>query len=351
MTTAAGRRTVSYLVRCALASGDSLVKADSSGTQYTFPGSIGLCPAWKSGGISTNFSCQEFISACLMAHLNTAGIHIPIWLDADPTKTPIGWGMDKVNYPYQEGTFFGNILITGEYNHANAHAPVGFYCDGDGFAQGSNGVVAGRIGDTASDVYSNPWGSGALCKNSCTGQFSLGAGVQSDPDGYVNCGVPNIPTFNNMITVWRNNTYTPQFDSAYTYSLSALNTNKGQMIRATTSGNIVDQQGASTSDSQQFILTSSGSGWRIALKSSSGTCLDAGSGSSGASLTLAGCSSGAQQQWTVKPDVQTGSFTLKNGAAGNCLNVRGSSTSAGAPMEVASCSSGSNSQKFVIRGQ
>src|SRR5262249_48850400 len=70
MTTAGGRRTVAYLVKCALGSGDSLVKADNNGTNYTFPGSLGLCPAWKSGNVATNWQCQELISACLMAHLN-----------------------------------------------------------------------------------------------------------------------------------------------------------------------------------------------------------------------------------------------------------------------------------------
>jgi Ricin-type beta-trefoil lectin domain len=351
MTTAAGRKTVAYLARCALASNDTLVKADASGTNYTFAGSIGLCPAWKSGSIATDFRCQELISACMMAHVNSAGIHIPIWLDGDPTTTPIGWGMDTVNYPYQEGTFFGNILMTGNYNHANFLAPVGFYCDGDGFAQGSSGVVAGRLGDTSTDAYSNPWGAGTLCKNVCTGQYSQGAGVQKDPDGYINCATPNIPTFNNMITVWRNNNYTPQFDTGYMYSLSGSNTKNAQMVRALTSGTTVDQQASSTGDTQQFAIVASGSNWKIELKSATSKCLDAGSASNGTAVTVASCGSGTQQQWTVTPDVQTGSFFLKNVKGGTCMNVRSGSTSAGALIEVATCSTSTTSQKFVIKGQ
>lgn len=38
MTTAAGRNTVSYLVRCALASSDSVTKQDQTGASYTFKG-------------------------------------------------------------------------------------------------------------------------------------------------------------------------------------------------------------------------------------------------------------------------------------------------------------------------
>ena len=140
----------------------------------------------------------------------------------------------------------GNILTTGLFNHANFNAPVGYYCDGDGFAQGNNGVVAGRLGDgSSSDAYSNPWGSGALCKNNCTGQYSMGAGAQANPDGYVNCPPPNIPTFDSVITVWRNNTYTPQFDNGYMYTMSPVSSNKGQMVRATTSGPVGDQSASS----------------------------------------------------------------------------------------------------------
>src|SRR6185369_13119868 len=52
MTTDGGRKTVAYLVKCALASNDSLTKQDQNGTSYTFPGGLNLCPAWKTSGIS-----------------------------------------------------------------------------------------------------------------------------------------------------------------------------------------------------------------------------------------------------------------------------------------------------------
>ena len=37
--------------------------------------------------------CQELVSACMMAHVNTAGIHIPLWLDA--AAPAIGWGLSS----------------------------------------------------------------------------------------------------------------------------------------------------------------------------------------------------------------------------------------------------------------
>ena len=81
MTTSMGRKTISYLVRCALAAGDTLVKQDQNGNNYTFPGAIGLCPEWKNGDVHGNERCMTGVSACMMAHVNTAGIHVPLWLD------------------------------------------------------------------------------------------------------------------------------------------------------------------------------------------------------------------------------------------------------------------------------
>ena len=59
MTTSGGRKTVAYLVKCALAANDTLVKAGPERHHYTFAGGIGLCPAWKNGGVSTNPACME----------------------------------------------------------------------------------------------------------------------------------------------------------------------------------------------------------------------------------------------------------------------------------------------------
>ena len=112
MTTDAGRKTVAYLVRCALASNDTLVKQDQNDVAYTFAGGLGLCPHWKYGERRTSDrTCQNMLSACLMAHINTAGVHVPLWIDS--ASPAIGWGTSS-SYPMQEGTFFGNIIETGD---------------------------------------------------------------------------------------------------------------------------------------------------------------------------------------------------------------------------------------------
>ena len=66
-------------------------------------------------------------------------------------------------------------------------APAAYYCDGDGFATGSGGEVAGRlgVGQTAAAPYVNPFGDGVLCKNSSGAiqQWSAGRSTATAPSG------------------------------------------------------------------------------------------------------------------------------------------------------------------------
>ena len=138
----------------------------------------------------------------------------------------------------QEGTFFGDILDTGALTNIGkptVTAPVAYYCDGAGFPSGASGVVAGRLGASQSGApYMNPFGNGALCQNNslAVGQFSNGvggscpAGSNSNPaagcpDGYkALTTTSNSGVWQHGITVWRNNNYTPVFDTSYQYTLS-----------------------------------------------------------------------------------------------------------------------------------
>jgi hypothetical protein len=193
MTTSAGRSTVSYLVRCALASGDTLVKADQTGTNYTFAGAMGLCPSWKSGDISGNYTCQELLSSCMLAHVNTAGVHIPLWIVG---PDPVGWGQNTA-YPNQEGTFFGNIFRTNTVGHTDA-----YYCNGPGF---NVDVVPGRLGATQVNApYRNMFTSGYCNINGCVASDSRTGSV---PDGYKACAMGDgaQSAWNSMLTVWRQN--------------------------------------------------------------------------------------------------------------------------------------------------
>jgi hypothetical protein len=354
MTTAAGRRTVTYLVMCALSNGDSLTKQDQNGTNYTFAGAIGVCPEWKNGPASG--PCQERVSACLMAHVNTAGIHVPIWLDSNiPT---IGWGLDKVNYPYNEGTFFGNIMSTGSLAYVSkptVNGPVAYFCDGAGFTGGTNGVVAGRLGAGQTGMpYLNPFGNGVLCKNAgAVPYYTNGVSGQTDPDGYraiyTNGGV----AWNDAITVWRNSNYTPKFDAAYVYRLSPTSASGKSVDVANASqnnGTAVMQYASWDGDSQKFNILAAGSNWKIAMKANNSKCLDVvgGGTSNGTPVEIQDCDGTVDQAWTITPDVQTGAFRFKHAKSGRCLDVPAASTADGARLQIYDCFS-SNSQKFKIQ--
>jgi hypothetical protein len=185
MTTSAGRSTVSYLVRCALPANASITKKDQNGTSYTFAGELGLAPGWQNGACDT--VCQETISACMLAHINTAGVHIPLWVVAQDAS--VGWSLNSA-YPNQEGSFFGNIFVTGAHG-----APTGtvaaYYCNGIAY---NVDVVPGRIGAHQNGApYADPFPGSGYCKDSCTP-----ADMPNQGAGYKACN-----GWNHVMTVWR----------------------------------------------------------------------------------------------------------------------------------------------------
>lgn len=178
MTSDGGRETIKYLVRCALPTGQSVTKKDQNGKSYTFNGQIGVAPEWADG--ACNKDCQESVSACLLAHVNTTGQNISLWLDGN--MPGVGWGQ-STGHPYEEGSFFGNLFSS---------PPTMFYCNGKDFDQG---VVPGRIGaNQANAPYTYAWAEAKVCKSFCTE-----ADIPNQHDGYKACG-----GLNHVITVWRN---------------------------------------------------------------------------------------------------------------------------------------------------
>ena len=94
MTTDAGRKTVAYLVKCALASNDTLVKQDQNGRQLHVPRAASASARSGSTAASpTTGPARTMVSACMMAHINTAGVHVPLWMDSE--STAIGWGVSS----------------------------------------------------------------------------------------------------------------------------------------------------------------------------------------------------------------------------------------------------------------
>ena len=353
MTTDAGRKTIAYLVRCALAANDTLVKKDQNGTQYTFNGGMNLCPQWKYGSVATDRTCQNMLSACLMAHINTSGVHVPLWIDSE--SPAIGWGVSP-SYPKQEGTFFGNIIMTGNLSNLampNVNAPVAYFCEGAGI---SAGVVAGRLTSGATNVpYTNPYGQNVKCVNTSSVTAGPTSAGMTAPDGFKSA-CANGYCFQNgePLTVWRNPSYTPVFDQAYRYSLAPMHVG-GKAIDvaggSTNNGTAIQQFAASsTDDSEKFTIQPKGTAWKIAMKANTNKCLGP-VGKGTANLThieIQDCdANNSAQDWAMTADANTGTFQIKHVVAGRCLDVSAASTADGAALQLYDCWNGAN-QRFKV---
>jgi hypothetical protein len=62
--------TMKYVIRCAIASGRTASFKDKNGLTHTWPGNLGLADSWDQSAPTTDQ--KEWVSACLMAHVNSA---------------------------------------------------------------------------------------------------------------------------------------------------------------------------------------------------------------------------------------------------------------------------------------
>jgi hypothetical protein len=235
------------------------------------------------------------------------------------------------------------------------NGPVAYFCDGAGFTGGSSGVVAGRLGAGQTHLpYVNPFGAGVLCKNAGgIAQYTYGVGGQTDPDGYKVLYTGGSVAWNEPITVWRNSSYTPKFNTAYAYRLSPMSaTNKSVDVAyaSQTNGTAVWQYASGDGDPQKFNILASGSDWKIAMKTNNNKCLSVvgGGTTNGTQVEIRDCNGTADQAWAITPDVQTGAFRFKHVKSSRCLDVPGGSGADGARIDIYDCL-GSNSQKFKIQ--
>ena len=177
LNTSEGLVQLAYAARCALPANRSLTLSDANGIKHTFTGGIGFAPEWETS--SCGQTCQEWVSACLLAMVNTAGVHVPIWLDAE--HSAVGFGQSP-SYPHQEGAFFGNVFLS---------SPSANFCAGRDFLVSP---VTGRIGsEQDAPPYSDPYGTGGKCAGNCTPSDYPNA-----QDGFKACS-----GWNRVVTVWR----------------------------------------------------------------------------------------------------------------------------------------------------
>jgi len=99
-----------YLVKCSLPLGLGM-DFEYGGISYTWAGLLGLAPHWAAGE-SIPESEQQLVSACLGAHANRYGAHVPIsLLGTTADGTPLATSDEELsNFPVTEGCFFGNLF-------------------------------------------------------------------------------------------------------------------------------------------------------------------------------------------------------------------------------------------------
>lgn len=321
MTTTAGRITVAYLVHCALPAGHSITKKDQKGTSYTYAGQIGVAPSWENNACDT--ACQESVSSCMMAHLNVAGVHVPIWLDSPISA--IGYG-SNASYPNEEGTFFGNIFIT-----SNGKVPA-YYCEGAGFAKG---LVPGRLGATtsAAGIFSNPFGSGALCSAHCSA-----APGSSKGQGYSSCN-----GYTHPITAWRAASYRPVFDSAYAYRFINSQSGLAMDVAASSTANgasVIEYVPSTTKTNQQFqIVPTASSTWKL-IALHSGKAITGTGSNDHSPVQQTGYSGASSQQWGI--DDHNGHFKLINKSSSDALETLSGNKSSGTGLDTSTYNGTSN---------
>ncbi|MCA1827059.1 MAG: hypothetical protein ABR567_07410 [Myxococcales bacterium] len=100
-----------YVVRCSLPAEDVLSYVDSDGNTWSWAGGFALAPNWAAGkGIPE--SEQQLVSACIAAHANKYGVHVPISVLANHIDgSPIPYTASELStYSVTEGCFFGNLF-------------------------------------------------------------------------------------------------------------------------------------------------------------------------------------------------------------------------------------------------
>jgi hypothetical protein len=103
-----GRQLLKYVVSCALPAGQT-VSVAVDGTTYDFAGSIGLAADWGRPGGACDRSCQRWVSACVLARVDAAGVERLISIRGDhPALRPVPHELR--DYRVREATYYGNIF-------------------------------------------------------------------------------------------------------------------------------------------------------------------------------------------------------------------------------------------------
>lgn len=107
---APGREVARYLVSCALRA-DQEMTVTVEGTEYTFPGQLGLAPRWIDRPLRK--SEQGWVSACMLSRVNAYDVSVHVSLRAKH-RALSATADELAAYPIQEAAFYGDIFTDGE---------------------------------------------------------------------------------------------------------------------------------------------------------------------------------------------------------------------------------------------
>jgi hypothetical protein len=97
-----------YAVSCALPA-DQTLTITVDGAQHSFSGQLGLAPEWGQKHGSCDGSCQRWVSACMLARVDAAGVEREISVRGD-NKALHPEAKEIRDYPVREGAYFGNLF-------------------------------------------------------------------------------------------------------------------------------------------------------------------------------------------------------------------------------------------------
>jgi len=112
---------MAYVVRCAMTKSQSLAYYNPvTGQRYRWKGHLGLAPDWSAGQVP-GVPEQQVVSACLAAHVNKFGLHVPLSvLGKSAQGKPVPYTADELaQFSVREACFFGNLFSGGGIYAAN----------------------------------------------------------------------------------------------------------------------------------------------------------------------------------------------------------------------------------------
>ena len=133
----AGRSLLSYVVRCALPTGQEASFPRAGAPDLVYTGLVGIASSWKNAALGG--AGRRLVTACLMAHVNAVDTSVPISVRSPALRDASL--VEKLLFPAQEMAVYGDIFA--------APAERGlFVCFGQAVAQslGGSGGLGSALG-------------------------------------------------------------------------------------------------------------------------------------------------------------------------------------------------------------